>query len=92
MVTSLPFPSQHSSNSYSVISISEIDFVISEDFEFHDRNKLRVTMVKYFEPVSAHDEGVSEKLRSLLVCLELSTSPWKTVTHLFKDYSIYDGY
>ena len=92
MVISPPFPSQHSLNSYSVISVSEIDFVISENFEFHDINKLGIAMVKYFESVSARDDGVGEELRPLLVCLAPSTSPYKTVTHVLKNYSIYKGY
>ena len=66
VVTPLPFSNQHSPNSYSVISISEIDFVILEIFQFYGRNKLGVTMAKYRELISIHDGGVSEEFRSLL--------------------------
>ena len=73
-VTPHLFPSQHSPNSYSIISISEIDFVISKVFAFHGKNKLRVAMTKYLESVSARDGGVSEELRLLLAYLAPSTS------------------
>nr|XP_027067431.1 disease resistance protein RPM1-like [Coffea arabica] len=49
-------------------------------------------MVKYLEPISARDGGVSEELRSLLACLVPSTSPLKTVPRVLNDYSIYEGY
>ncbi|XP_071901914.1 uncharacterized protein [Coffea arabica] len=92
VVTPPPFPNPHFLNFYSMISVNEIDFVIPEVFESHGRNKLRVAMVKYLEPLSALDGGVEEKLRSLLDYLAPSTNPWKTVTRVLKDYSIYEGY
>ena len=91
-VTSSPFLNQYSLDSYSLIPVSEIDFILPENFEFHDRNKLRVMMTKYLELINALDGGVSEDLRSLLVCLAPSTNTWKTVPRVLKDYSIYEGY
>ena len=73
MVTPPPSPSRHSPNSYSVISVSEINFVIPEVFEFYGKNKLEVAMAKYLEP-STHDREVNEELRSLFNCLARSTS------------------
>ena len=55
VVTSFLLPSQYFPNSYSVISISEIDFVIPKVFEFHGRNKLGVAMAKYRELEIVHD-------------------------------------
>ena len=51
-------------------------------------------MVKYLESesVSVRDGGLSEELKFLLTCLTPSTSPWKTVTRVLKNYSIYEGY
>ena len=75
VVTPPLFPNQHSPNSYSVISITEIDFVIPKIFEFHRRrNKLEIAMTKYLELIITHDGGVSEELKSLLTCFEPSTS------------------
>ena len=91
-MTSSPFSSQHSPNSYSVISISEIDFVIPEVFESHGRNKLGVVMAKYLELVIACDGGASKELKSLFNCLTPSTSQWKKATHVLKDHSIYESY
>ena len=91
-VTSPPILNQYLPNSYSSNPVSEIDLIISEDFVFYDRDKLRATMKKYLEPVSVHDGGVSEKIRFLLTCLKPSTYPWKTTPRVLKDYSIYEGY
>ena len=92
VVTSFLLPSQYFPNSYSVISISEIDFVIPKVFEFHDRNKLGVAMAKYLELEIVHDRWVSEGLKSLLTCLAQSTSQWKKVTRVLKNHSTYQGY
>ena len=90
-MTSFPFLNQYSFDTYFLIFVSEIDFIMSEDFEFHNRNKLRVMMAKYLEPVSARDGGVSEELKLLLTCLAPSTSQWKTIVCVCKDYSIYES-
>ena len=66
VITPPPFSNLHSPDSYSVISISEIDFIISEIFEFYGRNKLKVVMVKYLEPVSACNGEMNEELKSLV--------------------------
>ena len=87
-VTSPPFLNQHSHDFYSLIPVSEIDFIIPKDFEFSDRNKLRVAMTKYLEPISARDEGVSEELTLLLTFFAPSIGLWKTVVCVFKNYSI----
>ena len=65
VVTPPPFLNQHSPNSYFMISVSDIDFLISEVSEFHDRKKLGVVMAKYLEPISARDGEVYAKLRLL---------------------------
>ncbi|XP_071907314.1 uncharacterized protein [Coffea arabica] len=92
VVTPPPFPNPHFLTSYSMISVNEIDFVIPEVLESHGRNELRVVMVKYLEPLNALDGGVDEELRSMLDYLAPSTSPWKIVARVLKDYSIYEGY
>ena len=92
MLTSPPFLNQYSSDFYSLIFVGEIDFVMLENFEFHDKNKLRVMMAKYLEPLSIRDGGVSEELIFLLTCLAPSNNSWKTIPRVFKDYSIYENY
>ena len=92
MVAPPPFSSQHYSDSYSIISASAIDFVVSEIFESHGKNKLEVAMAKYLESVSVRDGGASEESRSLFNCLAPSTSLWKNVTSVVKDHSIDEGY
>nr|XP_027061857.1 uncharacterized protein LOC113688274 isoform X2 [Coffea arabica] len=92
VVTPPPFPNPHFLNSYSMISVNEIDFVIPEVFESHCRNELRVAMVKYLEPLNALDGGVDEEWRSLLEYLTPFTSLQKIVARVLKDYSIYEGY
>ena len=87
-----PFLNQHFPDSYSLIPVSEINFIISKNFKFYDRNKLRVMMTKYLEPISTGDGEVSEELRLLLTYLALSTSSWKTTTRVFNNYSIYESY
>ena len=92
VVTFLSFSNQYFSNSYSVISVSEIDFIISKVFESHCRNKLKVVMAKYLELIIVCDGGVSEEFRILFNCLTPSTSQWKNVTHVLKDHSTDEGY
>ena len=92
MVTPSPFSIQHYPNSYSIISASAIDFVISKSFESHDKNKLGVSMAKYLEPISGRDKEASEELRSLFKCSVSSTNQWKKATRVLKNHSIYEGY
>ena len=54
-VTSPPFLNQYSPDSYFLIPVNEIDFIILEDFEFYDRNKLRVAIAKYLELARTRD-------------------------------------
>ncbi|XP_071902219.1 uncharacterized protein [Coffea arabica] len=91
-VTSSPLLNQYFPDSYSSIPVTEIDFIIPENLKFHDRNKLRVAMEKYLEPKNACDGGVNGECKLSLTCLAPSTSPWKTVARVLKDYSIYEGY
>ena len=91
-VTSPPFLNQYSPDSYSSIPVNEIDFIIPENFEFHDRNKLRVAMARYLEPINASEGGVNGECKLSLTCLAPFTSPWKPVTRVPKNYSIYEGY
>ncbi|XP_071928948.1 uncharacterized protein [Coffea arabica] len=91
-VTSPPLLHQYSPDSYSSIPVNEIDFIIPDNFEFHDRNKLRVAMARYLEPINANEGGVNGECKLSSTRLAPFTSPWKPVTRMLKDYSIYEGY
>ena len=84
MATPPPFSSQYYPDSYSIIFVSAIDFVIPEIFESHGRNKLGVVMAKLLGLVSTRDREASEELRSLFNCLAPSTSQWKKATQVLK--------
>ena len=75
VVISSPSSNQYVLEYHSISPVNEIEFIIPEEFEFHNRKNLGVMMITKL--LIGHDGGASEELKLLFDCLAPPTSQWK---------------